>query len=356
MDAIQEWLGTETGFQIAASLVKVLVIANSLLLVVAIMTWIERRLSAIMQFRLGPNRVGPAGLFQPIADGIKFIWKQDIIPRDAYKPLFVLAPLMSLVPAMVAFSAIPIGPTIEVFGHRVNLVIIDWSAGILFVLAISSLGVYGIVMAGWASRSKYSLIGGLRSSAQMVSYELSLGISLMGVLMVSGTLRPTEIVELQGGWFWNWNALAGGWQMLGFLVFIVAMFAETNRLPFDMPEAESELVGGYHTEYSAMKFSMFFMAEYVAMITGSAMAVTLFLGGWQVGLPLEAWGITGWALWILQIVAFAAKTGFFLVLFVWVRWTLPRFRYDQLMALGWKRMFPLALANIILTAILVAFR
>lgn len=356
MDAIQEWLGTETGFQTAASLVKVLVIANSLLGVVALMTWIERRLSAIMQFRVGPNRVGPAGLFQPIADGIKFIWKQDIIPRDAYKPLFVLAPLMSLVPAIVAFSAIPIGPTIEVFGRRVNLVINDWSAGILFVLAITSLGVYGIVMAGWASRSKYSLIGGLRSSAQMVSYELALGISLMGVLMVSGTLRPTEIVELQGGWFWNWNAFTGGWQLVGFLVFLVAIFAETNRLPFDMPEAESELVAGYHTEYSAMKFSMFFMAEYVNMITGAAMAVTLFLGGWQVGLPLEAWGISGWPLWIAQIAAFAAKVGFFLILFVWVRWTLPRFRYDQLMALGWKRMFPLALANIILTAILVAFR
>ena len=356
MDAIQEWLGTETGFQTAASLVKVLVIANSLLGVVALMTWIERRLSAIMQFRVGPNRVGPAGLFQPVADGIKFIWKQDIIPRDAYKPLFVLAPLMSLVPAIVAFSAIPIGPTIEVFGRRVNLVINDWSAGILFVLAITSLGVYGIVMAGWASRSKYSLIGGLRSSAQMVSYELALGISLMGVLMVSGTLRPTEIVELQGGWFWNWNAFTGGWQLVGFLVFLVAIFAETNRLPFDMPEAESELVAGYHTEYSAMKFSMFFMAEYVNMITGAAMAVTLFLGGWQVGLPLEAWGISGWPLWIAQIAAFAAKVGFFLILFVWVRWTLPRFRYDQLMALGWKRMFPLALANIILTAILVAFR
>ena len=221
MGAIQEWLGTEAGFQTAASLVKVLVIANSLLGVVALMTWIERRLSAVIQFCWGSNRVGPFGLFQPIADGIKFIWKQDIIPRDAYKPLFVLAPLMSLVPAVVAFSAIPIGPTIEVFGRRVNLVINDWSAGILFVLAITSLGVYGIVMAGWASRSKYSLIGGLRSSAQMVSYELALGISLMGVLMISGTLRPTEIVELQGGWFWNWNAFTGGWQMVGFLVFLM---------------------------------------------------------------------------------------------------------------------------------------
>jgi NADH-quinone oxidoreductase subunit H len=356
MTAIQEWLASDAGFQTAAALVKVLIIANGLLGAVAVMTYVERRVSAIIQFRLGPNRVGPAGLFQPVADGIKFIWKEDIIPSDAYKPLFVLAPLMSLVPAITAFAAIPIGPTVEIAGRPVNLVIADWSGGVLFVLAITSLGVYGIVMAGWASRSKYALMGGLRSSAQMVSYELALGISLMGVLLISGTLRPTTIVEQQGGWFWNWNAFAGGFQFVGFIVFLVAMFAETNRLPFDMPEAESELVAGYHTEYSAMKFSMFFMAEYVNMITGSAMAVTLFLGGWQLGIPAETLGLSGWPLWLLQMGAFVAKVGFFLFLFVWVRWTLPRFRYDQLMALGWKRMFPLALANVIVTAILVAFR
>jgi NADH-quinone oxidoreductase subunit H len=197
-------------------------------------------------------------------------------------------------------------------------------------------------------------MGGLRASAQMVSYELALTLSLIGVLLVAGTLRPTEIVARQAGWFWNWNIL-GGWQLLGFLIFVIASYAETNRLPFDMPEAESELVAGYHTEYSSMKFSMFFMAEYINMITSAALVVTLFLGGYHSGLPLEAWGLSGWSLWCLQILAFLAKIGFFLVLFVWVRWTLPRFRYDQLMSLGWKRLFPLALANVMLAAVLVAF-
>jgi NADH-quinone oxidoreductase subunit H len=215
--------------------------------------------------------------------------------------------------------------------------------------------VYAIVCAGWASRSKYSLIGGLRSSAQMISYELALGLSVIGVLIVSGTLRPTVIVEQQAGWFWNWNVLGGG-QLLGFLLFVVAGFAETNRLPFDLPEAESELVAGYHTEYSSMKFSMFFMAEYIAMITMAALATTLFLGGYNLGFPPEALGLAqGWPLWILQIAAFVAKVGVFMFLFVWVRWTLPRFRYDQLMNLGWKRLFPLALFNIFLSGFLVAF-
>jgi NADH-quinone oxidoreductase subunit H len=195
-------------------------------------------------------------------------------------------------------------------------------------------------------------MGGLRSSAQLISYELPLALSVVGVLLVSGTLRPAEIVAQQAGWFWNWNALAGGWQLLGFLIFVVAGYAETNRLPFDMPEAESELVAGYHTEYSSMKFSMFFMAEYVNMTTASALAVTLFLGGYQLGVPLP---LTGWPLWILQILAFTLKVGFFMFLFVWVRWTLPRFRYDQLMELGWKRLFPLALVNLMLTAVAVAY-
>jgi NADH-quinone oxidoreductase subunit H len=195
-------------------------------------------------------------------------------------------------------------------------------------------------------------MGGLRSTAQMVSYELALGLSVMGVVLVSGTLRPTEIVARQAGWFWNWNALAGGWQLLGFVIFIVAIYAETNRLPFDLPEAESELVAGYHTEYSGMKFSMFFMAEYVAMTTGSALGVTLFLGGWQLGFPIP---LTGWPLAILQVLAFLTKVGFFMVTYVWVRWTLPRFRYDQLMNLGWKSLLPLSLANLMVSAVLAAF-
>jgi NADH-quinone oxidoreductase subunit H len=333
------------------ALVKMLAVVGALMGGVAIMTWIERRLSGVIQFRWGPNRVGPSGLFQPVADGIKFLMKEDIVPADAHKPIFIAAPGMALITSLCAFAVIPFGPTVWIGDFRVDLVILNLDGGLLFALAASSLGVYGIVCAGWASRNKYSLMGGLRSSAQMVSYELALGLSLIGVLLVSGTLRPTSIVEQQAGWFWNWNVF-GGWQLFGFLIFVVAGFAETNRLPFDLPEAESELVAGYHTEYSSMKFSMFFMAEYIAMITIASLGVTLFLGGYQIGLPLP---LEGWPLWILQILAFTGKVGLFMVFFVWVRWTLPRFRYDQLMNLGWKRLFPLALVNLFVTAVLVAF-
>jgi NADH-quinone oxidoreductase subunit H len=335
----------------ALTFIKIFIVVNTLMLAVSVMTWIERRLSGIIQARLGPNRVGPAGLLQPIADGLKFVMKEDVAPRDAHLPTFWLAPALSLIPALCAFAVIPFGPVVELFGRQVPLVIVDVDSGLLFALAAGSLGVYGIVCAGWSSGSKYSLMGGLRSSAQMISYELALALSLVGVLLVTGTLRPLAIVEQQAGWFWNWH-LFGGWQFLGFLIFVVAGYAETNRLPFDMPEAESELVAGYHTEYSSMKFAMFFMAEYINMMTASALAVTLFLGGWQLGFPVP---FEGWALWALQILAFVAKVGFFLILFVWVRWTLPRFRYDQLMNLGWKRLFPLALANVFLIALLITF-
>jgi NADH-quinone oxidoreductase subunit H len=341
-------------FGLVSTVVKIAVVIGALLGMVAVMTWIERRLSGVIQYRLGPNRVGPFGLFQPLADGVKFIMKEDIIPANAYAPVFIVAPALAFVTAVTAFSVIPFGPVVELFGREVSLVIVDLDGGILLALAATSLGVYAIVMAGWSSNSKYSLMGGLRATAQMISYELALGISVIGVILVSGTLRPLQIVEQQAGWFWNWNALAGGWQMIGFLIFVVAIFAETNRLPFDLPEAETELVAGYHTEYSAMKFSMFFMAEYIAMATGSALAVTLFLGGWQLGFPVPP-SLTGWPLWILQILAFLGKVGVCLVTFVWVRWTLPRFRYDQLMSLGWKKLLPLSLANVMLSALLVAF-
>jgi NADH-quinone oxidoreductase subunit H len=351
-----DWiLADDLRFLVVVTLVKLGVVVGCLMLGVALMTWVERRLSAVIQFRWGPNRVGPSGLLQPIADGIKFLWKQDIIPADAHKPFFVLAPVLAMIPAITAFSVVPFGPTVEAFARKIDLVVVNLDGSLLFLFAIASLGVYGIVLAGWASGNKYSLMGGLRSSAQMISYELALGISIIGVLLVSGTLRPMTIVEQQGGWFWNWNAFGGGYQLLGFVIFVIAGYAETNRLPFDMPEAESELVAGYHTEYSSMKFSMFFMAEYINMITSSAIAVTLFLGGWQTGLPLEEWGVTGWPLWILQVAAFVAKVGIFLFLFVWVRWTLPRLRYDQVMSLGWKGLFPLALVNVFFTGILVAF-
>jgi NADH-quinone oxidoreductase subunit H len=335
---------------ILITLVEIVVMVTALMLGVVIMTWVERRLSAVIQFRLGPNRVGPFGLFQPFADGIKFLTKEDIFPSESYKSIFLLAPGLALITALFAFSVIPFGPTIELFGQQIDLVVLDMNGGLLFGFAATALGVYALVCAGWASRNKYSLMGGLRSSAQMISYELALGLSVIGVLMISGTLRPTLIVQQQAGWFWEWNVFSGG-QVLGFLIFVIAGFAETNRLPFDLPEAESELVAGYHTEYSSMKFSMFFMAEYVAMITMGALATTLFLGGYNLGFPVP---FEGWPLWILQVAAFVAKVACFMFLFVWVRWTLPRFRYDQLMDIGWKRLFPLALFNIILTGLLVA--
>lgn len=334
------------------SFAKIFVVSQVLMVGVALMTWVERRLSAIIQYRVGPNRVGPFGLLQPIADGIKFVMKDETLPEGSHKPLFVLAPAIAFVTALCAFSVVPFGPVVEIFGRSVDLVILDLDGGMLFALAATGLGVYGIVCAGWASRSKYALMGGLRASAQMVSYELALSLAAIGVFLANGTLRPTVIVEMQAGWFLNWNVF-GGFQMLGFLLFMIAGYAETNRLPFDLPEAESELVSGYHTEYSSMKFSMFFMSEYIAMITMSALTVTLYLGGYNPGFPTG--DLSGWALWGLQIGSFVAKVGCLLFLYVWVRWTLPRFRYDQLMHLGWKRLFPLALFNLVVTALLVAF-
>jgi NADH-quinone oxidoreductase subunit H len=338
-------------FDLIGSLAKILVVVPVLLGVVALMSWVERRLSAVIQFRWGPNRVGPFGLFQPVADGLKFAFKEDFVPADASKTIHMLAPAMAMTPALCAFAVVPFGPTVELFGRAVDLVIVDLDGGLLFALAASSIGVYGIVCAGWASNSKYSLMGGLRASAQLISYELALALAVIGVLLVGGTLRPVEIVQQQAGWFWNWHVF-GGWQLFGFVIFVVAGYAETNRLPFDMPEAESELIAGYHTEYSSLKLLTFLMSEYVNMVTASALAVTLFLGGYQLGFPVP---FTGWSLWILQILAFVGKVAIFLLLFVWVRWTLPRFRYDQLMSLGWKRLFPLALANLMFTAALVAF-
>ena len=337
-------------------LVKIVTVFSLLMLCVSIMTWVERRLSAIIQYRLGPNRVGPFGLLQPIADGLKFIQKEDIIPADAHKLFYLLAPALAVVPALCAFAVIPFGPTVTILGKTIDLVILDLDGGLLWAFASTGLGVYALVLAGWSSNSKFSLIGGLRSSAQMISYELPMALSVASVVLVAGTLRPTEIVAQQAGSFLHWNILKGGWQIfLGFPLFIIAGYAETNRTPFDLPEAEGELVAGYHTEYSGMRFAAFFMAEYINMMTTSALGITLFLGGWQVGLPMRWLPEPGWPLWGLQILAFVAKMAFFQFLFVWVRWTLPRFRYDQLMNLGWKGLLPLSLANLAATAILVAY-
>ena len=299
----------------------------------AVMVWAERRVSAFMQDRLGPNRVGPAGLLQPIADLLKFIFKEDVIPGHVNKPLYVLAPVMSLVPALLAFCVVP---------YARGMAIADLNVGILLVFAVSSIAVYGVSIGGWASNSKYSLLGGVRSSAQMVSYEIALGLSVVPVFLVVGDLNMEAIVRWQKENCWLVFLLAPSW-----VIFLVSSYAETNRLPFDLPEAETELVAGYHVEYSSMKFALFFLAEYIHMTTASALSVALFFGGYElpfVTLPTGVWGT------VLSGLIFFAKTSVFLFLFIWVRWTLPRFRYDQLMRLGWQILFPASLAMVVLTA------
>jgi len=329
------------------SLVKIAFVVGLVMGGVTYMTWVERRVAGIIQDRLGPNRVGPAGLLQPIADGIKFLFKEDIVPPQVYKPLYILAPALSLIPALVGSAMIPFGDTLHLFGRDIALRVADLNVGILVIFAASAMGVYGIALAGWASNNKYSLMGGLRSSAQLISYELPMGLSVVGVLMAAGSLRLGDVVAAQAGFRWNIF-----FQPIGALVFLISAFAETNRAPFDLPECESELVAGYHTEYSSMKFAMFMMAEYANMITASALMVTLFFGGWQVPF-VASLGLPALAVSLIQVAAFLLKTGFFLFLYVWVRWTLPRFRFDQLMNLGWKALFPLALLQIFLTSWLV---
>lgn len=325
--------------------IKALLVFAAIMLTVMGMTLAERRVSAFMQNRLGPNRVGPKGVLQPLADGIKFLMKEDVIPAGVDKPIFLLAPLMLLVPALMTFAIIPFGSDLYIFGRVIQLQVADINIGILYILALTSVGVYGIVLAGWSSNSKYPLLGGLRSSAQLISYELAMGLAIVSVILLAGSLRLNDIITQQQGHLLSWNLFK---QPLAFLIFVVAAFAETNRLPFDLTEAEQELVGGYHTEYSSLKFAMFYMAEYANVITASALTVTLFLGGWDVPFVDEA--VLGNSGVLFSAVAFVMKTALLLFVFIWVRWTFPRFRYDQLMRLGWKVMLPLAFVNIILTA------
>jgi NADH-quinone oxidoreductase subunit H len=325
------------------SLVKIVLVLLVILTTVANLVYMERRISAFIQDRIGPNRVGPWGLLQAPADVLKLFIKEDIVPAQANKFVHTLAPVISIAVALSTFAVVPFGNTITIFGYEVRLIIADVNIGILYILAMTSLGVYGLTLSGWASNNKYSLLGGLRSSAQMISYELSMGLSVVGVIMIAGTLQLDRIVELQSGW--AWNAIL---TPIGFITFVVASFAETNRLPFDLPEAEPELVGGYHTEYSGMKFGSFFMAEYANMITSSAVIVTLFLGGWQIPYG-DMLGLPAFWLSLLQILAFVVKVGAMLVFYMWIRWTIPRFRYDQLMNLGWKVMLPLSLLNVVIT-------
>jgi len=331
--------------------VKIGVVFGVLLLVAAYMTWVERKVIAHIQVRWGPTRVGPFGLLQPVADGIKLFFKEDLIPSQVDRALFLLAPALSVIPAMIASAVIPFGGTTTLFGllpQPIPLQITDIDVGVLYVFGITSLGVYGIVLAGWASNNKYSLLGGLRSSAQMISYELSMSLSVVGVLLLVGSLRLSEIVQAQTGFAWwlgvvpvpNWFVFS---QPLGFIIFFTCALAETNRAPFDLPEAETELVAGFHSEYSSMKFAMFFMAEYANMATGSAVATTLFLGG-----PLGPFGPS--PVW------FIGKLFVLLFVFIWFRATLPRFRYDQLMTFGWKRLLPLSLVNLVATAVVASVR
>lgn len=326
------------------SIIKIVLVLLVILTTVANLVYAERRISAFIQNRIGPNRVGPWGLLQAPADVLKLFIKEEIVPTKANRYLHTLAPIISIAVAMTTFAVVPFGDSISLFGHDVKLMIADVNIGVLYVLAMTSMGVYGITLSGWSSNNKYSLLGGLRSSAQMISYELSMGLSVVGVLMVAGTLRLDRIVELQAG---RWNCLA---TPIGFITFVVASFAETNRLPFDLPEAEPELVGGYHTEYTGMKFGTFFLAEYANMITSSALIVTLFLGGWQVPF-IHDFGLTPFWTSIAQVAGFIMKVSAVIFFYIWIRWTIPRFRYDQLMNLGWKVMLPLALLNIAITGI-----
>ena len=339
------------GIFILVSVVKIVIALVVLLTAVAYTVWLERKVVGHIQNRWGPTRVGPFGLMQPLADGVKFLFKEDITPPHVHKLLYTAAPMLAVVFALTSIAVIPIGNFITLGGVQIPLEITDVNIGLLIVLGITSLGVYGVALAGWSSNSKYSLLGGLRASAQMVSYEIALGLSLVGVLIMAGSLSLRDIVNAQGGLFWGfiprWNIFQG--QIVAFFIYLTAAYAETNRIPFDLPEAETELVAGYHTEYSSMKFAMFFMAEYANMITVACLATILFLGGWHGPLFGPAWLQA-----LLPVGWFLLRVFGFLFVYIWVRGTLPRFRYDQLMAFGWKFLLPLAIANLVITALVVA--
>jgi len=341
------------GIYILVSVIKIVIALFVLLTAVAYTVWLERKVVGHMQNRWGPTRVGPFGLLQPMADGVKFLFKEDLTPPHVYRPLYIAAPMIAVTFALTSIAVIPIGNTVTIAGLQIPLQITDVNIGLLIVLGITSLGVYGVALAGWSSNSKYSLLGGLRASAQMVSYEIALGLSLVGVLIMAGSFSLRDIVNAQAGHFWGfiprWNIFTG--QVVGFFIYLIAAYAETNRIPFDLPEAETELVAGYHTEYSAMKFAMFFMAEYANMTTVACLATLLFFGGWHG--PIFGPAILQA---ILPVFWFVAKVFVFLFIYIWVRGTLPRFRYDQLMAFGWKVLLPLAIANLVITALVVALR
>jgi NADH-quinone oxidoreductase subunit H len=387
------------------SVIKALVVAAVLMTTLAYLQWVERKVIAHIQARLGPSRVGPHGLLQPLADVIKLFTKEDLLPPYVNKFFYLLAPLLAVTMALISISVIPFGSQVTIFGHTTWMQLTDLNVGVLFILALSSLGVYGIALAGWASNNKYSLLGGLRSSAQLISYELPLSLAVAAPLLLANTLSLRQIVEAQSGFYFGflprWHVFQGPLpQIFSFIIFMIAAFAETNRVPFDLPEAETELVAGFHTEYSSMKFAAFFMAEYANMVTAASMTTTLFLGGWQPLFPVELGSnfvapalfafvgaiclyhglhparrldritlpvfaviffLIAAALLVPAVVSilipvfwFAAKTGFLLFVWIWIRGTLPRFRYDQLMGFAWKVLFPASVLNLLATGLMVA--
>ena len=385
---------------IIITLIKLVVIAAVLLTAVAYLQWVERKVIAHIQVRPGPYRVGPHGLLQPLADVVKLVTKEGLWPSYVNRPLYMFAPFLAVTMALLSIAVIPFGPTINVAGYSTWMQLTDLNIGVLFILAVSSMGVYGIALAGWASNNKYSLLGGLRSSAQMISYELPMALAIASPLLVSNTLSLRDLVESQAGSILRWNIIHGG-QIFAFIIFIISAFAETNRIPFDLPEAENELVAGFHTEYSSMGFASFFMAEYLNMVTVSSMATLLFLGGWEPPWPAQygsslvpaaifaiaglvalyhganpphkldrytfsAFGVVFLLIaavfllpmvqsWLLPLFWFLAKTGLILFAFMWIRGTLPRFRYDQLMGFAWKFLFPVAMLNLLVTGFVVAW-
>lgn len=336
--------------------VKAVAVVAGIQLMAALNVYLERKVAAFAQNRIGPNRVGPFGTLQPFADVLKLFMKEDLVPKNADKFFHSLAPILSLSIAIAVWAVIPFSSYIDIGDRRIYMGIApNVNIGLLFILAMTSVGVYGITLAGWSSNNKYSLLGGLRSSAQMISYELSMGLALVGVVLISGSLSMNDIVNHQLAWGgWKWNIFL---QPVGFLIFLISAFAESNRAPFDLPEAEPELVGGFNTEYSGMKFGMFFLAEYANMTTSSVLIVLLYLGGWALPFDKELLGLQDGSI-LLAVVNFGVfflKVLFLLFFFIWVRWSIPRFRYDQLMNLGWKILLPLALANVIVTALGVLF-
>ena len=325
-------------------LVLIVVVISASLVIAMYTTFAERKVAAILQDRRGPNRAGPFGLLQPLADGLKLFFKEEIIPDFSSKFLFILGPALAMLTAMMTSAVIPWGGAIELFGRKIDLQIADVNVGVLYVFGVVSLGVYGIMIGSWASNNKFSLMGGLRAASQIISYELAMGISMIALLMVTGTLSLKEMVDLQQAKYWNIV-----YQPLGFLIFLICAFAECNRTPFDLPEAENELIGGYHTEYSSMKLGFFLFAEYINMFISSVIMSTLFFGGYDIPFINEAAMFSPNVVAILGVVALMAKTSFFIFVFMWVRWTIPRFRYDQLMYLGWRILIPLALFNMLAT-------